>query len=128
MRTGCSHIPGTVLYSEPLKIESTGKKEDKFMHFLRKIIVLFIATGSLTLGIQNAAAAGMGCSPLNKPSRYTDNRFDRSRSAAPWDFRQAPRPTYRPPVRMGPMPVWNRYARHANPGHGYPRQIGRAHV
>ena len=94
------------------------------MHFLRKIIVLFIATGSLTLGIQNAAAAGMGCSPLNKPSRYTDNRFDRSRSAAPWDFRQAPRPTYRPPVPMGPMPVWNRYARHANPGHGYPRRHG----
>jgi len=92
------------------------------MHFLRKIIVLFIAAGSLMLGIQNASAMGMGCSPLNKPSGYTDNRLDRYRSAAPWGFRQAPRPAYGPPAPIGPMPVWNRYARHANPGYGYPRR------
>jgi hypothetical protein len=90
------------------------------MQFSRKIIVLFIAAGSLMPGIQNASAMGMGCSPLNKPSGYTDNRFDRTRAVTHRDFRQSPRPAYRPPAPVGQTPARYRYERHAIPGHAYP--------
>ncbi len=90
------------------------------MQFSRKTIVLFIAAGSLMLGIQNASAMGMGCSPLNKPSGYTENRFDRTRAVTHRDFRQSPRPAYRPPAPVGQMPARHRYERYAMPGRGYP--------
>ena len=90
------------------------------MQFSRKIIVLCIVAGSLMLGLENASAMVMGCSPLNKPSRYTDNRFDRTRSAAQRDFRKAPRPAYRPPVTMGQTSARHRYEGYTMPGRGYP--------